>query len=41
MSAGRDVSGEPNKREREFYKSLIIGLLAFTVAFVVLSWVWF
>jgi hypothetical protein len=41
MSAARDVGGEPNKREHELYKSVIIGLLAFMVTFVLLRWIIF
>jgi len=40
MNLERNTDGEPNKRGREFYRSLIIGVLAFLVAFVVLRWVW-
>jgi hypothetical protein len=41
MSAERDIGGEPNKREHELYKSLIISLLAFVVTFVLLRWILF
>jgi hypothetical protein len=41
MSAERDIGGGLNGPEREFYKSLTIGLLAFLVTFVLLRWVWF
>jgi hypothetical protein len=30
--------GEPKERQREFYKSTIIGLLFFMVVFVLLRW---
>jgi hypothetical protein len=41
MSAERDIGGVPNKREQEFYKSLIVSLLAFMVTFVLLRWILF
>jgi hypothetical protein len=41
MNAGRNIGGEPNKREHQFYKSLIISLLAFMVTFVLLRWILF
>jgi hypothetical protein len=41
MSAERDVGGGLNSREREFYKSLTIGLLVFLVTFALLRWVLF
>jgi len=41
MSAEQIISGELNRPERDFYKSLTIGVLAFLVTFVLLRWVWF
>jgi hypothetical protein len=41
MSAERDIGGESNKPAHEFYKSLIISLVAFMVTFVLLRWIWF
>jgi len=41
MSAERNIGGELNRPERDFYKSLIIGLLAFMVTFFLLRWVLF
>jgi hypothetical protein len=41
MNTGRDISGGPNKQTREFYKSLIMSLLAFMVTFVLLRWILF
>jgi hypothetical protein len=41
MNAERDIGGESNKREHEFYNSIIMGLLAFMVTFVLLRWILF
>jgi hypothetical protein len=41
MDAARDNGDELNKRKLELYKSLVIGLLAFMVTFVLLRWVLF
>jgi hypothetical protein len=41
MRAELDLGAESNKREHELYKSVIIGLLAFLVTFVLLRWILF